>query len=246
VRDVCLGSGREPAESGRGPGALPQMETQPHQNGKRSSILLSAAGGLLPDVDVPYGRAAQVLAILEGGSLGAALGWLVTGEILPAVAGGLTGAALGGAGILLLLGATVLAPLAWRVPVVAVLGGAGIVGCLLRSRTRRWSILSTALHVAGGHRGPTHSLLCLSLTTAVGLLLRATITWWALPRGVLAHLLLDTLTWGGVPWLWPWPKHFRTRWALHTGSWVENVVVFPLRLITAVAEGLAWLPGGLN
>lgn len=207
-------------------------------------LLLSAAGGLLPDVDVPYGRAAQVLAVLEGGILGAALGWLVTGEILPTVAGGLAGAALGGAGLLLLLGATVLAPLSWRVPALAVLGGAGLVGCLLRSRTRRWSILSAALHVAGAHRGPTHSLLCLSLTTAVGLLLREAIVWWALPLGVLSHLLLDTLTWGGVPWLWPWKKHFRARWALHTGSWVENVVVFPLLLVTATVEGLArWLGG---
>ena len=167
----------------------------------------------------------------------------IAGAILP-VAGGLAGAALGGTGLLLWLGAPARAPLAWRIPALAVLGGAGLVGCLLRSRTRRWSILSAALHVAGGHRGPTHSLLCLTLTAAVGLLLRATLTWWALPLGVLSHLLLDTLTWGGVPWLWPWKKRFRARWALHTGSWVENVVAFPLLLITAVAEGLAWLPAG--
>ena len=139
-------------------------------------LLLSAAGGLLPDVDVPYGRAAQVLAILEGAILGAALGWLTTREVLPAVAGGLAGGALGGAGMLLLLGATALAPLAWRVPAMVVVGGAGLVGCLLRSRTRRWSILSAALHVAGGHRGPTHSLLGLAITVAIGLLLRTMIT----------------------------------------------------------------------
>ena len=65
------------------------------------------------------------------------------------------------------------------------------------------------------------SLLRLGLTTAVGLLLRAAITWWALPLGVLSHLLLDTLTWGGVPWLWPWKKHFRARWALHTLSLIH-------------------------
>ena len=209
-------------------------------------LLLSAAGGLLPDVDVPYGRAAQVLAVLEGSMLGAALGWFITREILPVVVGGLAGAALGGAGILLLLGATALAPLAWRIPAMAALGGAGLVGCLLRSRTRRWSILSAALHVAGGHRGPTHSLLSLGLTTAVGLLLRTTITWWVLPLGVLSHLFLDSLTWSGVPWLWPWKKHFRARWALHTGSWVENVVAFPLLLTMAAVEGLGLLLiGGL-
>jgi len=59
-------------------------------------LLLGVAGGLLPDVDVPYGRAAQLLAVLEGGILGTALGWLVTREILPAVAGVLAGVALAG------------------------------------------------------------------------------------------------------------------------------------------------------
>ncbi len=110
---------------------------------------------------------------------------------------------------------------------------------MLRSRTRRRSILSAALHVAGGHRGPTHSLLGLGLTTAVELLSRATIVWWALSLGVLSHLLLDTLTWSGVPWLWLWQKRFRARWALHTGSWVENVVAFPLLLVTVAVEGVA-------
>jgi membrane-bound metal-dependent hydrolase YbcI (DUF457 family) len=138
----------------------------------------------------------------------------------------------------------VLAPLAWRVPILAMLGSAVLGGCVLRSRTRRWSILSAALPGVGSHWGPPHALLGLGLTTAVGLLLRATIIWWALPLGVLSHLFLDTLTWGGVPWLWPWKKHFHARWALHTGSWVENVVVFPLLLITAVVEGVALWPGG--
>ena len=80
----------------------------------------------------------------------------------------------------------------------------------------------------------------------IGLLLRATITWWALPLGVLSHLLLDTLTWGGVPWLGPWKKPFRARWALHTGSGVEHAVVFPLLLITAAVEGLLCLLGGVH
>jgi len=92
--------------------------------------------------------------------------------------------------------------------------------------------------------GPTHSLLCLAITAAAGLLLRETIAWWALPLGVLSYLVLDTLTWGGLPWLWPWKRHFRAGWALHTGSWVEKLVAFPPLLVTAVVEGLALLPGG--
>jgi hypothetical protein len=70
---------------------------------------------------------------------------------------------------------------------------------LLRSRTHRWSILSAARPGVGDHRGPPHSLLGRGLITAVGLLLRATIIWWALPWGVLAHLLLDTLTGAAGP-----------------------------------------------
>jgi inner membrane protein len=89
---------------------------------------------------------------------------------------------------------------------------------VLRSRACRGSILSAALHLAGGHRGPTHSLPGLGLTAAVGLLLRAMVIWWALSLGVLSHLMLDSLTWGGVPWLWPWKRHFRVPWAPHTGS----------------------------
>ena len=143
-----------------------------------------------------------------------------------------------------MLGATLLAPLAWRVPALALLGGTGLVSLLLRSRTRRWSILSAALPGAGGDRRPTHSLFCLGLTAAAGLLLWETITWWALPLGVLSHLVLDTLTWGGGPWRWPWKKHFRAWGTLHTGSGVENMVVFPLLLAMAAAEGLALLPAG--
>ena len=68
------------------------------------------------------------------------------------------------------------------------------------------------------------------ISSEYALLLQATVTWWALPLGILSHLMLDTLTWGGVPWLWPWEKHFRARWALHTGSWVEHMIAFPLLL----------------
>ena len=150
----------------------------------------------------------------------------------------IAGAAALCAGAALLTGA----PKSEALPILLV--GAGMVGFLLRSRTRRWSILSAALHVAGGHRGPTHSLLCLAVAMGSGWFCREVVAWWALPLGVLSHLALDTLTWGGVPWLWPWKKHFRVRWALHTGSWVENAVAFPLLLITVAAEGLALLPGG--
>jgi membrane-bound metal-dependent hydrolase YbcI (DUF457 family) len=92
--------------------------------------------------------------------------------------------------------------------------------------------------VAGGHRGPTHSLLGLAVTAAIGLLLQATLAWWALPRGVLAHLMLDTLTGGGGPWLWPWRKHLRAQWALHTGSGVGHGGVFPLLLAMVAVEGM--------
>jgi inner membrane protein len=71
----------------------------------------------------------------------------------------------------------------------------------------------------GGHRFITHSLLGLAL---FGFLSRAlllfihplmprvdiVLVWWAFMIGMLSHLLMDTLTKEGVPWLLPIPIKF--------------------------------------
>lgn len=94
----------------------------------------------------------------------------------------------------------------------------------------------------GGHRFLTHSLLGLAL---FGFLARTFlifihpvistvdigIVWWAFMIGMVSHLVMDSLTKEGVPWLLPIPikfgipplKHLRVT----TGHFMENFVIFP-------------------
>jgi inner membrane protein len=98
----------------------------------------------------------------------------------------------------------------------------------------------------GGHRFITHSILGLVLfgylfhlllgflqpilsTVNIGLV------WWAFMIGMVSHLVMDSLTKEGVPWLLPIPIKFGfpplNEWRITTGKWVETWVVFPLLLI---------------
>lgn len=95
----------------------------------------------------------------------------------------------------------------------------------------------------GGHRFLSHSLLGLAIFSGLAaLLLKAlhpvishtniTLVWWSFVIGMVSHLVLDTLTKEGVPWLLPVPvkfgfppdKHFRVT----TGKKFETLVIFPL------------------
>lgn len=98
----------------------------------------------------------------------------------------------------------------------------------------------------GGHRFITHSLVGMVL---VGFLLslflafihpilptvQMDIVWWAFMVGMASHLVMDTFTKEGVPWLLPLPfklglpplKRFR----ITTGKWTENFVALPILLI---------------
>jgi inner membrane protein len=98
----------------------------------------------------------------------------------------------------------------------------------------------------GGHRFLSHSLLGLAL---FGFLSRtlllflhpvmttidAGIIWWAFMLGMVSHLIMDSFTKEGVPWLLPIPVKFGIppfkSWRITTGKWVETWVVFPLLLI---------------
>lgn len=100
----------------------------------------------------------------------------------------------------------------------------------------------------GGHRFLTHSLLGLVL---VGFLSRILLVflqpvlpgvqveyvWWALMIGMMSHLVMDTFTKEGVPWLLPIPVKFGVpplkRFRVTTGKWAENLVVLPLLIIVA-------------
>ena len=98
----------------------------------------------------------------------------------------------------------------------------------------------------GGHRFLTHSLLGLALfglaghwllvalhpimsTVSIGLV------WWAFMIGMLSHLVMDTITKEGVPWLLPLPFKFGLppvkALRITTGHFAEKFVVFPLLLV---------------
>jgi len=94
----------------------------------------------------------------------------------------------------------------------------------------------------GGHRFLTHSLLG---TAIFGYLAYWLLTflhpimphvnigfvWWAFMIGMLSHLVMDTFTKEGVPWLLPLPIKFGVppvkKLRITTGKFVETYLVFP-------------------
>jgi inner membrane protein len=94
----------------------------------------------------------------------------------------------------------------------------------------------------GGHRFLTHSLLGLAIS---GFLAKALLgflhpimphvnigyVWWAFMIGMLSHLIMDTFTKEGVPWLLPIPIKFGVppikSLRITTGKVVETYILFP-------------------
>jgi membrane-bound metal-dependent hydrolase YbcI (DUF457 family) len=125
------------------------------------------------------------------------------------------------------------------------------------------------LPLSGGHRHLWHSLLGLALWGALWAFaappalaaaaslpapagqLAATLyrswgtLWLAAFAGYASHLLLDSLTIEGVPWLYPLPWRFGllpvARWRLRTGGLREQWVVLPALLVLG---GLIWYQAG--
>ncbi len=101
----------------------------------------------------------------------------------------------------------------------------------------------------GGHRFLSHSLIGLAL---FGFLLKlllnfvhpimphvdVSLVWWAFIIGMVSHLVMDSFTKEGVPWLLPIPFKFGfppiRRLRITTGKWVEEFVVLPLLIGLAV------------
>jgi inner membrane protein len=98
----------------------------------------------------------------------------------------------------------------------------------------------------GGHRFLTHSLIGVGLfgVAAYALLkflgpiipsVDPVIVWWAFMIGVLSHLVMDSFTEEGVPWLLPIPVKFGfppfKSLRISTGKLVETLVVFPALLV---------------
>lgn len=98
----------------------------------------------------------------------------------------------------------------------------------------------------GGHRFISHSLLGMALFGLLAKLLLnflhplmphvdSTLVWYAFLIGLLSHLMMDTLTKEGVPWLLPIPFKFGfppiKALRITTGKHVETLLVFPALLI---------------
>lgn len=93
----------------------------------------------------------------------------------------------------------------------------------------------------GGHRYISHSILGIFLFGAVVgkllelmntfLLVDMQVVWWAFMIGFLSHLVMDTLTRDGVPWLFPIPVNFGIPplrfLRMKTGGLLEKSFIFP-------------------
>jgi inner membrane protein len=103
--------------------------------------------------------------------------------------------------------------------------------------------------LVGGHRFLCHSLLGLAVFAVGAKLLLDLLqpilppidvgfVWLAFIIGVVSHLIMDTLTKEGVPWLLPLPFKFGfppvRAWRVTTGKKVELLVVLPLLVASIV------------
>lgn len=112
----------------------------------------------------------------------------------------------------------------------------------LYSEIRGGRILAKIIDpLLGSHRLLSHSILGLILfgfLTKVFLnaaksvvLVDMDIVWWSFMIGFLSHLIMDTLTKDGVPWLFPIPIRFGIPplrlFRLTTGGFIEKSLFFP-------------------
>jgi inner membrane protein len=100
----------------------------------------------------------------------------------------------------------------------------------------------------GGHRFLTHSILGLALFGWLAHLLLVALqplmtsidiqlVWIAFIIGMISHLIMDSFTKEGVPWLLPIPIKFGfppiRRLRITTGKWIEDFIILPGLLIVA-------------
>jgi inner membrane protein len=94
----------------------------------------------------------------------------------------------------------------------------------------------------GGHRFLTHSIVGAAVICWLAKLLLVflhpvmphidiTLVWYAFVIGIFSHLVMDTFTKEGVPWLLPLPYKFGLPpvkdLRITTGKFVENLIIFP-------------------
>src|SRR5260221_7076813 len=93
----------------------------------------------------------------------------------------------------------------------------------------------------GGHRFISHSIIglilfgvgfhYLLLATSHTIIVNITVVWWAFMIGYISHLIMDTITREGVPWLFPIPISFGVPpfrdLRVKTGGFIEKMIIFP-------------------
>ncbi len=93
----------------------------------------------------------------------------------------------------------------------------------------------------GGHRMISHSILGILLFglitdllfkwASMFILVDMTIVWWSLMIGYISHLVTDSLTVEGVPWLFPLPIRFGfpplKKLRIKTGGILETALIYP-------------------
>jgi membrane-bound metal-dependent hydrolase YbcI (DUF457 family) len=109
----------------------------------------------------------------------------------------------------------------------------------------------------GGHRFLTHSLLGAGLLSWLANWLLVLLhpimphvdthlVWWAFVIGVLSHLVMDSFTKEGVPWLLPIPIKLGVpplrALRLTTGKAVENFIIFPGLILINVLICITYYP----
>ncbi|HET9098120.1 MAG TPA: metal-dependent hydrolase [Candidatus Saccharimonadales bacterium] len=95
----------------------------------------------------------------------------------------------------------------------------------------------------GGHRFLTHSIIGLALFGFLAKLFLVFLqpvmhnvnigyVWWSFMIGMTSHLVMDSFTKEGVPWLLPVPVKFGfppiKKLRIRTGHWAENLIILPL------------------
>jgi inner membrane protein len=99
--------------------------------------------------------------------------------------------------------------------------------------------------ILGGHRFISHSILGIFLfgygasfllkTISTVLLVDMRFVWWSFMIGFISHLIMDTFTKEGVPWLFPIPFRFGFPplkfLRIKTGGLLEKSLIFPGLLI---------------
>lgn len=102
---------------------------------------------------------------------------------------------------------------------------------------RRLKVISAPLVLVIGHRGITHSLIATAALAAILYFYGLGIIIAPLLIGYASHLMADSLTPSGVPWLWPWKRTFSFN-LFRTGSFTEYLLTAFLAAIGSWAFGI--------